>query len=153
MTPVNSVLLLEDNPDHVLLIQTVLEECPDVQQVMVLTDGEQALSYVRAQGLLAAPGDLPGLVVLDLKLPKVDGLDVLRAMRASPQWCKVPVAVLTTSTRPSDEAASYSNGANAYLVKVVQPADLYTHLLDVVAQWLGRESGWECVTEKHLPLV
>lgn len=149
----NSVLLIEDNPDHVLLIQTMLEECPTVQQVMVLTDGEQALRYVHAQGLLAAPTDLPGLVVLDLKLPKVDGLEILRAMRASPQWCKVPVVVLTTSTRPSDEAASFSNGANAYLVKVVQPADLHTHLYGAVTQWLGRESGWECVVDSHQPLV
>ncbi|MGH2522421.1 MAG: response regulator, partial [Anaerolineales bacterium] len=92
--PANTVMLIEDNPDHALLIQTALEDSPHVQGVRVIGDGEQALNYIQVETAAPSATSLPGLVVLDLKLPKVDGLDILRAIRASPVWQKIPVVVL-----------------------------------------------------------
>ena len=113
-----TILLIEDNPDHALLIQAWLEAYqPLALQVTILSDGLQALDYIRWQAQAPVLA-LPDLVLLDLKLPKVDGLDVLRAMRASPAWRLVPVVVLTTSNNPADIRASFASGANAFLSKL-----------------------------------
>ena len=134
-------MLIEDNPDHVLLTQAVLELCPRVRQVMVIGDGEQALSYIRTDAASSPALHLPGLVLLDLKLPKVDGLDVLRAIRASPVWQRVPVVVLSTSTRPADIEACYAGGANAYLSKVAAPEALNTQICALADYWLNRAAA------------
>lgn len=112
-----AILVIEDNPDHVLLIQAALEALPNARPLMVMSDGAQALEYIR--WLSAAPlPELPCLILLDLKLPKVDGLEILRALRASPAWRHVPVIVLTTSNYPADILASLMHGASSYLSKL-----------------------------------
>jgi two-component system response regulator len=128
-------MLIEDNPDHALLIQTALEACPHVGQITLIEDGEQALHHIRAV-LQEDEPVLPGLIILDLKLPKVDGLDVLRALRAATHWRSVPVVVLSTSTRPSEIAACFANGANDYVTKVATPTELMTQVGDVATTWL-----------------
>ena len=131
-------MLIEDNPDHALLIRTGLENSPDVRQVTVIGDGEQALNCVRAESVYPSAGGLPDLVLLDLKLSKVDGLDVLRAMRASPVWQSVPVVVLTTSTRQTDIEACYASGANDYVAKS-GPADLAAKARELASRWLRND--------------
>lgn len=114
---IGRVLLIEDNADHAVLIQTLLEMAWPAARVTILSDGLQALEYVRHQ-TLAPLFSLPDLVLMDLKLPKVDGLEVLRALRAAPAWQGVPAIVLTTSNNPADVQACLANGADAYLSKL-----------------------------------
>jgi two-component system response regulator len=128
-------MLIEDNPDHALLIQTALEACPYVGQITLIEDGERAVHHIQAVTQEDDPA-LPALVILDLKLPKVDGLDVLRTLRAAPVWRTVPVVVLSTSTRPSEIAACFAHGANDYVTKVATPTELMTQVGDVATTWL-----------------
>lgn len=132
-------MLIEDNPDHALLIRAALETLVPPPRLTVLSDGAQALEYIRAEAVTSAL-ELPGVVLLDLRLPKVDGLDVLRAMRASSVWRQVPVIVLTTSNHSADRQACYANGANFYLSKVLGLKTLVTDLrcaLDVIGGGAG----------------
>jgi two-component system response regulator len=135
MTPI--VLLIEDNPDHVLLIQAALEAAALRVSTTVLSDGAQALDYI---GSVAAESALnvPGVIVLDLKLPRVGGLEVLRALRASPAWQGVPVIVLTTSSHPDDVQACLSAGANFYLSKMLGLDGLMMDLAYAVQISLGQ---------------
>lgn len=130
------VMLIEDDPDHALLIRTGLEESPYVGQVRLMNDGEQALAYLR----LGPAAALPALVLLDLKMRKVDGLEVLRAIRALPAWRSVPVVVLTTSAFPADVEASYAGGANSYVTKAENAGGLTAAARQLALRWLGKTS-------------
>lgn len=113
------ILLIEDNPDHALLVETALEALTPAPELRLIDDGQQALELIQS-----IPSPLPDLVLLDLKLPKVDGLEVLRAIRAAARWQAVPVMVLTTSNRPADVEACVANGANVYLSKITDLSGL-----------------------------
>lgn len=129
------VVLVEDDLDHARLILAGLEASPRVGQVKVIADGERALDFIRVEGATPSAAGLPDLVLLDLKLPRVDGLDVLRALRASPGWSAVPVVVLTTSNRPADIEACLANGANAYVTKA-SPVGLVAKAAELAEEWL-----------------
>ncbi|MBP7690434.1 MAG: response regulator [Anaerolineales bacterium] len=136
-----SVLLIEDNPDHAVLIQAVLETAwPAAVRVMILSDGLQALEYVRHPAPAPVLG-LPDIVLLDLKLPKVDGLEVLRALRGAAAWERVPVIVLTTSNNPADVRACYATGADAYLSKLVALNGAMRELIRSIETLLARPAG------------
>lgn len=136
------ILLIEDNPDHALLIQAWLEDHPALApQLTVLSDGLQALDFIRWQAQTPVTS-LPDLVLLDLKLPKVDGLDVLRALRASAAWTAVPVVVLTTSNNPADIRASFASGANAYLSKSSALEGAMPKLLETVEHAMRPAASW-----------
>ena len=126
------ILLVEDNPDDVALTLRALRKNNVANQVVVAGDGEEALDYLTAHGKYAgrALGDLPQLVLLDLKLPKIGGLEVLRAMRADPRTRMLPVVVLTSSTDEPDVITSYQLGANSYIHK---PVD-FDQFLEAVRQ-------------------
>jgi CheY-like chemotaxis protein len=129
------VWVIEDNPDHALLIATQLETLTSIGGVTITADGEQALHYIQAwPGLPAA--ELPGMVLLDLQLPRVRGADVLLALRASDAWRDVPVVVLSTSAAPSDIEMCFKNGANAYLTKGVHLPHLAARVSEIAAHWL-----------------
>ncbi len=128
-----TILLIEDNPDHALLIQAALESAGWPAPLSVISDGAQALEYVRWHGPAGGYG-LPCLVVLDLKLPKVGGLEVLQLMRATPGWQQVPVVVLTTSNHPADRDACLAGGASLYLSKISALDGPMTDLVQAVAQ-------------------
>jgi CheY-like chemotaxis protein len=115
------ILLVEDNPDDVALTLRALKKNNIANKVVVARDGEDALEYLTATGRYAgrAATDRPEVVLLDLKLSKVGGLDVLRAMRADPQTRLLPVVVLTSSSEEGDVIASYDLGANSYIRKPV----------------------------------
>jgi CheY-like chemotaxis protein len=112
------ILLVEDNPSDVLLTQIAMRECKMVNRLQVVSDGEQALSYLRRQGRF---GDAirPDLVLLDLNLPRLDGRDVLREIKDDPELRSIPVVVLTTSDAERDVIQSYHLHANAYITKPV----------------------------------
>ena len=121
MTRTRIILLVEDSPNDVELTLRAFERSKIVNEIVVVRDGEEALHYLFATGPHAgrAPGRLPELVLLDLKLPKVDGLEVLRRMRANPATRRLPVVVLTSSNEDADILSSYDLGANSFVRKPV----------------------------------
>jgi CheY-like chemotaxis protein len=112
------ILLVEDNPMDVDLTLQAFDAEGLADVIVVCPDGEDALTYMGKHALASDPS-LPRLVLLDLCLPNVDGLDVLCAMRAHPTWRKMPIVVLTTSSEPRDIDRAYCCGANSYIVKPV----------------------------------
>jgi CheY-like chemotaxis protein len=120
MDSLGRILMVEDDPRDVELTLTALEEYKLANEVVVTTDGEEALDYLYRRGKFAArTGDNPAVLLLDLKLPKVDGLEVLQQIKADDQLRLIPVVVLTSSREERDMVASYKLGVNAYVVKPV----------------------------------
>ncbi|MGO3127271.1 MAG: response regulator [Luteimonas sp.] len=128
----HTILLIEDNPDDAELTRIAFTEAAIDSQLVVVGDGAEALDYLFAQGKYAArnAADLPSIVLLDLNLPKIDGREVLQALRANPATRGLPVVVLTTSTEPFDVEASYALGVNSYIRK---PVD-FKKFVEVVKQ-------------------
>jgi DNA-binding response OmpR family regulator len=112
--------MVEDDPRDVELTLTALEEYNLANEVVVARNGEEALDYLFCRGEFATrTGDNPAVMLLDLKLPKVDGLEVLQQVKASDKLSMIPVVVLTSSHEEKDMVASYKLGVNAYVVKPV----------------------------------
>ncbi|HEX2677420.1 MAG TPA: response regulator [Polyangiales bacterium] len=126
------ILLVEDNPDDADLTLRAFSKSKVETAVFVVRDGQEALDYLFAQGTHANRDatDLPRIVLLDLNLPKLGGLDVLRAMRSNERTRRLPVVVLTSSTEENDVLRSYDLGANSYVRK---PVD-FSHFLDAAKQ-------------------
>lgn len=126
-----SLLVVEDDPDDQELIRLALRAAPAALEVIIASDGEQAL-----ERLLGGEG--PGrirLVTLDLKLPKVDGLEVLRRIRADPRTRHLPVVVLSSSKEPQDLVRAYDLHANSYVRKPVEFGELEEAIVKVVGYW------------------
>ena len=120
MTELKRILLVEDNANDIELTLTALGENLLANEVIVVRDGQEALEYLRREGMfkMRAPGN-PAVVLLDLKLPKVDGLQVLREIRSTPELARLPVVILTSSREERDIVESYDLGVNSYIVKPV----------------------------------
>jgi two-component system response regulator len=116
-----TILLVEDNPSDIKLTKRALEQHQITNPLVVAEDGREALDYLFGTGQYAGqpPPDLPAVVLLDLKLPKVDGLEVLKTIRADDRTKLLPVVVLTSSSQEEDIVASYTQGANSYVRKPV----------------------------------
>ncbi|HVY48848.1 MAG TPA: response regulator [Minicystis sp.] len=137
MTPeAKRILLVEDSPNDVELTLTALGEHNLANEVVVVGDGEAALDYLyrRGQFKLRAEGN-PVVVLLDIKLPKVDGLEVLQQMRADARLRKVPVVMLTSSREEQDIVRSYNLGVNAYVVKPVDFHDFVNAITELGLFW------------------
>jgi CheY-like chemotaxis protein len=120
MSKLGRILLVEDDPNDVELTLTALEEYNLANEVVVTRDGAEALDYLHCRGdYVARPNENPAVLLLDLKLPKVDGLEVLQQIRSDEKLKMIPVVVLTSSHEEKDMIASYSLGVNAYVVKPV----------------------------------
>jgi CheY-like chemotaxis protein len=114
------ILLVEDDPKDVELTLTALEEYNLANEVVIAHDGAEALDYLYCRGEFAGrPNDNPAVLLLDLKLPKVDGLEVLQQIKSDENLRLVPVVVLTSSREEKDMVTSYKLGVNAYVVKPV----------------------------------
>lgn len=121
---IKNILLVEDNPNDVEMTLEALAQYNLANQVAVARDGEQALDYLNRRGIFAdRPNGLPAVVILDLKLPKVNGLEVLAAIRADERLHSLPVVILTSSREERDLVEGYRLGVNAYVVKPVNFAD------------------------------
>ena len=116
---IRPILLVEDNAMDLDLTLQAFAEGSILNPIVTCRDGDEALDYM-AQHANPSDPHLPLLVLLDLRMPKVDGLEVLRAFRQHPNWQKVPVIVMTTSRENSDVQTAYGLGANAYIVKPVE---------------------------------
>ena len=126
------VLLVEDNPDDEELTRLAFDECHLANELVVVRDGQEALDYLFSTGKYADRGsaELPQVVLLDLKLPKVDGLEVLERVRSDERTRRLPVVVLTSSKEEQDLIDSYSMGASSYIQK---PVD-YLQFVEAVRQ-------------------
>ncbi len=132
MTGEPTILLVEDDPNRIVLTRHALEQSGFTNPVLVAKDGVEALDLLfdDAQG---EPAARPGLILLDLKLPRMDGFEVLDRVRADERTCNLPVVVLTSSSEDSDRQACYLRGANSYITK---PVD-YDEFIETIAQ-IGR---------------
>ncbi|HSD67211.1 MAG TPA: response regulator [Vicinamibacteria bacterium] len=128
------VLLVEDDPDHAELVRRGLEDYGSHLDLTHVSDGESALAYLRERASRGTPGR-PHLILLDLRLPRMDGLEVLREIKAAPELSDIPCVVLTTSQAEGDMVKAYRLHANSYLVK---PGD-YAHFVELIA---GVERYW-----------
>jgi CheY-like chemotaxis protein len=113
-----TVLLVEDDPGDVLLIREVFDEHELVKRLEVVSDGVEAMSYVRGEGEYAG-SERPDLILLDLNLPRKSGAEVLAEIKGDPALASIPVVVLTTSESDEDVRRAYSHHANAYITKPV----------------------------------
>ena len=120
MDKLGRILLVEDDPRDVELTLTALDEYRLANEVVVTRDGQQALDYLYCRGEFSTrPEGNPAVMLLDLKLPRVDGLEVLQKVRSDDRLKMVPVVVLTSSQEEKDMVRSYTLGVNAYVVKPV----------------------------------
>jgi CheY-like chemotaxis protein len=127
-----TILLIEDNPSDIELTRRALERSHVANELVVVQDGQEALDYLFGTGAHAGRevSDLPSVTLLDLKLPRVPGLEVLRAIRADPRTRRTPVVILTSSNEEHDVATSYDLGVNSYIQK---PVD-FTRFAEAIRQ-------------------
>lgn len=133
------VLLVEDNDDHAELVLRSLEDHHVANIISRASDGEQALDYLLRRGQYAAEdaAHRPDLILLDLRLPRVDGLDVLGQIKSTPDLAQIPVVILTTSQAENDLARAYERKANAYVVKPVDFDKFIQLMRDLGFFWLA----------------
>lgn len=122
MTRVGNMLLVEDNKDDELLTLDALRNAGVSNSIFVVRDGQEALDYLFVEGSFATRdrNDRPCIILLDLKLPKISGMEVLRRIKADERTKRLPVVVLTTSSEAEDIHNCYGNGANSYVRKPVE---------------------------------
>ncbi len=133
-----TILLVEDNPDDVALTLRAFKKSNILNEVIVAQDGAEALNYLFASGDYAGrdTGKMPHLILLDLKLPKMDGMEVLRRMRADARTRLLPVVILTSSKEEQDVIDGYNLGCNSYIRKPVDFAQFSEAIRQLGLYWL-----------------
>lgn len=129
------ILLIEDNPDHAELIIKALRNNGVLNEVHVVTSGETAMDFLSLQRAYANAAR-PGLILLDIKLPGMDGIEFLRWIKADPKLKPIPVVMLTTSAGEKEIVESYRWGANSYIVKPVDFEQFVKVIKDVKLYWM-----------------
>ena len=136
MAEPSKILLVEDDPHDVELTLSALSENHLTNEIVVVRDGAEALDYLYRRGFYQSrEAGNPEVILLDLKLPKVDGLDVLKRIKADPDLKTVPVVMLTSSREEKDLVESYNSGSNAYVVKPVGFGDFLEAVRQVGLFW------------------
>ncbi len=132
------ILVVEDNPQDLELMLRALKKARLANRLEVVRDGAEALEFLFGEGPHAHRKieDLPRLILLDLKLPKVDGLEVLRRIKGDPRTRKIPVAILTSSNEQRDVVQSYDTGVNSYIVKPVNFERFAAAVTELGFYWL-----------------
>ena len=132
-----NILLVEDNPDHVILTKKALEDHRIANKVYVVVDGAEALDFVHNKGKYGNGSDAPrpGLILLDVKLPKVDGFEVLRQLKSDPVYNSIPIVMLTTSSRDEEVIRGYAEGANSYVTKPVRFGEFADRVKSIGLYW------------------
>jgi len=145
------ILLAEDNVDHVFLIKKAFARIRDngfKYNLDIVSDGEEALKYVKNKGEYAGK-PRPDLILLDLKMPKKDGFDVLRELKGEPQYRTIPVVVLTSSTDEKDVVKSYALGSNLYITKPLRFERFLKKVMSIPTCWCKvatlppKNYGWD----------
>jgi two-component system response regulator len=133
-----TIMLVEDNPDDEELTLRALRKASIANDVFVARDGREALDFLFGTGQHAGrePQTMPAVVLLDLKLPKLDGIDVLQRMRADPRTRLVPVVVLTSSSEDEDMLRSYQSGANSYVRKPIEFSEFAHAVTQLGMYWM-----------------
>jgi len=131
-----NILLVEDNPSDVELTIRALKQSHISNKLIVKEDGVEALHYLFEECLTEGNSKLPAIVLLDLKLPKVDGLEVLQRIRADERTCILPVVILTSSSQEVDIIKSYHLGANSYIRKPVDFSQFSEAIISLGLYWL-----------------
>jgi len=141
-----AILVVDDNPDHLELTVMALSECCDPRSIATANDGVEALEYLFGSGAFDGRDTTiqPRLVMLDMKLVRLHGLDVLKAMRSDPRTSTVPVIMHSSSTEKRDIAACYAHGANSYIRKATDYDELRRKMRQV-------HDFWMMVNERHRP--
>ena len=141
----NTILLVEDNPDDEWLILRALRKNNIANQISVVRDGAEALDFLFCKGAYIDrdPNDLPEVIFLDLRLPKMGGLEVLRIIRVDKRTSQLPVVILTSSDADEDLVNSYRFGANAFIRKPIN----FSQLIQAI-----RQLGMTCVVLNEAPL-
>jgi CheY-like chemotaxis protein len=136
MPDLRPILLVEDSPKDLELTLAALRKCQLANDIVVARDGEEAVDYLYSTGRFAdrAEGD-PAVVLLDLKLPKVDGLEVLERVKGDPALRHIPVVMLTSSREEQDLVRSYELGVNAFVVKPVEFTKFFKAIEDLGVFW------------------
>ena len=132
------VLLVEDNPDHAELTLKALKDGNVLNEIVWVKDGEEALDFLYHRGRYAdaTKAPRPGLILLDLRLPKVDGHEVLRQIKGDEDLRSIPVVMLTTSEREDEICQSYKAGANSFVSKPVRFADFVERVRSLKLYWV-----------------
>ncbi len=136
MAELRPLLVVEDNPRDLELTLAALAKCSLANEIVVIRDGAEALDYIyrRNQYSDRRPGD-PAVVLLDLKLPKVDGIEVLERVKGDPAHRQIPVVMLTSSREEQDLVRSYDLGVNAFVVKPVEFNEFFRAIQDLGVFW------------------
>ncbi len=135
-----TILLVEDDPAHATLVKRSLEDHGVHEGLRHVADGEAALNYMFQRGDYAQSeqSPRPNVILLDLRLPRIDGLEVLRQIKHAPQLRSIPVVVLTTSEADRDIAQAYEYRANSYLVKPLEYQQFHLLMRELGVYWLSR---------------
>lgn len=141
-----NILLIEDNPDHAELTLRALKDGNLLNDVFWVKDGEEALEFLHRQGRYAegARALRPGLILLDIKLPKIDGLEVLRSIKGDEELRSIPVVMLTTSARDDEVTECYRAGVNSFVTKPVRFAEFVERVKRVKLYWMLTNSLPDC---------
>lgn len=133
------ILLVEDNPHDLDLTVRALKKGNLANRVTTVRDGAEALDFVFCRGKYASRNilDGPRVIFLDLKLPKVDGIEVLRAIKTDPRTHRIPIVIITSSAEERDRVKSYELGANSYVVKPIEFDDFMKTITDLGFYWLA----------------
>lgn len=140
MDETSIILLVEDNESHALLAVRGLAQYPGKHKVMQVSDGETALDYVFRRGEFSdfKKSPRPDLILLDLRLPRIDGIDVLREIKESEDLRAIPVVVLTSSMAEPDIVRAYFFHANSYIVKPIDFDEFRKQMVEIANYWLKR---------------
>jgi len=132
------ILLVEDEEAHAELTRRAIRKAGNANRIDVLTDGEEAIDYIFNRGKYndKKKYPLPGLIMLDIKLPGIDGIEVLKQIKENPFLKKIPVIMLTTSDREEDISRSYSHYANSYLTKPVGYKEFEERIMQIDSYWM-----------------
>ncbi len=130
------ILLVEDNPGDVVLMREALREAKMHNTLHVAPDGQEALAFLRREGAYAA-APRPDLILLDLNLPRLNGHEVLAAIKDDPALRRIPVVMLTTSDAPSDVRAAYDRHVNSYITKPVDLEQFFAVVKGLDGYWLS----------------
>ncbi len=126
----NVVLLVEDSPDHAFLIKRAISAAIQDLKIQWAKDGEEAVEFIIKRGLK------PDLILLDIKMPRMNGFEVLRVLKGNKETKYIPIVILSTSANEKDVSRAYSLGTNCYITKPVEIADFQSKLKSIPLYWL-----------------